>query len=219
MNDANHNRADQAFAEARTRVLERDDYTCRGCNFRSPPSKTGASYQEVHHLDDNHANNDDKNLVTICPLCHQSFHIGHTGLSNGGILVWLPEINQADLNHICRSIIIAFHDNADCQGSARSIYAALEARALYLEDIFCEGASDPAFFGQAMLDSDPATLQKEVIAGIRLLPNPAKFNHMVEHWYSHGYKGIPPETWDSLVITLDKEKGSAQLPETQSQGD
>ena len=62
--------ADAGFTPVRTEVLQRDNYPCRFCGFKA------AKYQEVHHLDDNHQNNDPQNLLTVCNLCHQVHHLG-----------------------------------------------------------------------------------------------------------------------------------------------
>jgi len=203
LSDAAH-AGDPEFNAARDRVLDRDDYTCRACNFRSPPTKTGSSYQEVHHLDDNHRNNAFDNLATLCPLCHQVFHIGNAGLNNGGTIIWLPEISQSDLNHLARSVFVAIVAESEFSGSARSIYASLEARCLYIEEVFASGASDPAFFGQAFLESNQRELRPDLVNGLRLLPSPSRFADAINHWVSVGYQGMPPESWPGLIKAIEE---------------
>lgn len=68
--------ADAEFKLVRQKVLERDEHTCRFCGFRAP------KWQEVHHLDDNHHNNDPDNLVTACMFCHMVHHLGLAGENN-----------------------------------------------------------------------------------------------------------------------------------------
>lgn len=251
---ANVTASDAEFQSARLRVLERDDYTCRGCNFRSPPARTkkgdGPSYMDVHHLDHDHGNNALDNLATMCPFCHQAFHIGYAGVSNGGILIWLPEISQADLNNLARTIFIALIAETDRKeiannpnaatildraedlasrdealvdgrgfdkeayireqmkaiqpalpiaGSARAAYASLEARALYLEEVFAERASDPSFFGQAILDIDEKSINRDIIKNVRLLPRPDRFTEALNHWAKLAYKGLPVSAWPDLI--------------------
>jgi intracellular multiplication protein IcmJ len=87
--------ADKAFQNVRGPVLEAADYTCEFCGFKSD------KYQEVHHLDDDHANNAPLNLACSCPLCHQVFHIGMAGMRDGGWIISLPELTQAELNQLC----------------------------------------------------------------------------------------------------------------------
>lgn len=201
LNDQQHNSiVNDQFAANRLHALERDDYTCRGCNFMSLPTKTGSSFQEVHHLDDNHKNNDVNNLATMCPLCHQVFHIGAAGMTSGGTIVWLPEMTQAELNHLARSLFIAIYSNSEFSGSARALYASIESRAMYVEDVFAAGASDPAFFGQAFLDCDPNKIEPAVTHGLRLLAAPGRFKEAIDHWSAQSYAGVPPSSWSGLVI-------------------
>ena len=57
------------------KVWERDRYKCHFCFFESK------KHQEIHHLNDDHDDYSIDNLVTVCPLCHQSFHLD---IINGG---------------------------------------------------------------------------------------------------------------------------------------
>lgn len=84
--------ADKVFQRTRRAVLESTDYRCEFCGFQS------TKFQEVHHGDDNHQNNAPENLYSACPLCHQVFHIGLAGMKEGGDLVYLPELTQAEIN-------------------------------------------------------------------------------------------------------------------------
>jgi len=86
--------ADKQFANTRIGSLEAANYTCEFCGFQS------SKYQEVHHLDDDHKNNDPRNHGCACPLCHQIFHIGLAGMKSGGELVYVPELTQPEINHL-----------------------------------------------------------------------------------------------------------------------
>lgn len=200
MNDVQHDSiVNDNFVANRAHVLERDDYTCHGCNFMSLPTKNSSSFQEVHHLDDNHRNNEPVNLKTLCPLCHQVFHIGSAGIANGGTIIWIPEISQKDINHLARSIFVAMYTDSEFAGSARALYTALEARSMYVEDVFATGASDPSFFGQAYLDCDPKKLIPQATHGLRILAAPSRFQDAITHWATQSYAGLPPSSWASLI--------------------
>jgi intracellular multiplication protein IcmJ len=201
MKDSHASEADLEFSEVRASILERDDHTCRFCNFRSIPTKKGACWQDVHHLNDDHADNRPDNLVTACPFCHQCFHLGLAGLQRGGTLIWLPELRQHELNNLVRALFCAIRTGSEYEGSAKTIYRILESRSAHLEDVFGEGASDPGFLGQAMIEMSDAEYanRHEVLASVRLLPKPKRFMAAIDHWTGMVSAKIPPDTWERIA--------------------
>ena len=77
-------------------VLKRDDFSCRFCGFRS------TQYQRVIPFADS--------TVTACSFCEQVLALERAGIMGGGVLIWLPEISQIELNHIARAIYVARAD-------------------------------------------------------------------------------------------------------------
>lgn len=109
--------ADDDFAGRRLDAIERDGWRCRACGCPSQPVPHHPSGGfEVHHLDNNHRNNDPANLATLCPLCHGIFHIGWTVRHRKGRLVWLPEVPQAQLDMLVHMAAIARHRTRDAGG-------------------------------------------------------------------------------------------------------
>ncbi|WP_236077299.1 HNH endonuclease signature motif containing protein [Paraburkholderia domus] len=100
MNDHAGEDADREFQQKRLSVLEACGNECEFCGHAS------AKFQEVHHGDDNHANNTRENLFGSCPLCHQVFHLGLAGMRDGGAIIYLPEMSQAELNQLALLIWI-----------------------------------------------------------------------------------------------------------------
>jgi intracellular multiplication protein IcmJ len=118
---------EESFAKTRTEILARDDQTCRFCKFKV------SKYQELHHLDGDHLNNDPSNLVTICNLCHQVFHLGMCAMQNGGFIAAIPELTQTEVNNIVRAIytidlLPKLPDRNNICNKLKSLYAIFEFR-------------------------------------------------------------------------------------------
>lgn len=118
MNDAASEDADMEFSTVRRKVRERDQNTCRFCGFRQPKPDY---YIQVHHLDDDHHNNAMENLVTACMHCHAVQHIGLWGAAGEAVIVYLPEVPQHVLNHLCRVVLVANRYHIKIEGEVRAI--------------------------------------------------------------------------------------------------
>ncbi len=120
--------------DRRYRALQRDDFECAGCGCRSStvPEDIWCGL-EVHHLDDNAANNDLENLITVCPLCHGLLHMDlmlRSGAMPGRFL-WLENVPQSFLNmltHVTAVLEIYLQEGEDVAGSGREGHLALAMR-------------------------------------------------------------------------------------------
>lgn len=94
--------ADKAFERMRLAVLSRDRSICQFCGFGVPErANAGRSgFMEVHHRDDNHENNSEKNLVTACPFCHAVFHFGLSHAQGRGFFILSRGVSQRSLNRM-----------------------------------------------------------------------------------------------------------------------
>jgi intracellular multiplication protein IcmJ len=220
MNDRNSAEADAEFQKVRKRALDRDNHTCRFCGFKA------SKWQEVHHRDDDHTNNSLDNLVTACPYCHMCQHIGLAGHNREAILIFRPEISQADLHHLVRTAQVAERNfemmKADPQAArspnmkiageaaevARSFMASMKASAEAARKLI--HTSEPNDLGNAMmmLPDEAYAKRRELFAGIRLLPlgvrNQGSENvmlQMVDSWLVPGapYGSLKPQTWRALL--------------------
>lgn len=175
-------KADANFKSYEEKVFQRDAYTCRYCGFQA------RNHQEVVNADGNFRNNKLDNLVTSCIFCTQCFFIESIGLGGvgGGILVYLPEISQNQLNAICHVLFCAITNNSGYKNVAQNIYLNLKLRSALIEKKFGEGTSDPANFGYLIVDSIhfPNEKIRQVLSPIRLLPSRAKFRMQIESWAS-----------------------------------
>ena len=168
--------ADPAGGQAHA-ALARDARTCRFCGLAA------GRWAEVFHLDGDHAHDAPDNLAAACPHCHACQHLGRETAGQEYLLVWLPELTQAALNHLARGVHRAFHDHGEAPcpevapsrdtprlRSAYTAYRALAARAALAEQRL--GTSSPRVLGEALLGlSRPAAGRAPALVdGLRLLP-------------------------------------------------
>lgn len=173
-------KADPAFRPFQEKVLERDKYTCQYCGFQAK------DYQEIINIDQNYQNNKISNLCTACCFCAQCFFLESVGVGDygGGTLIYLPEISQAQLNSFCHVIFCAITNDTGYKSTSQSIYRTLKFRAQPIEDKFGEGTSNPAVFGQLIIEAaaNGSKVESTLLTDVRLLPSRAKFNKQIERW-------------------------------------
>jgi intracellular multiplication protein IcmJ len=181
-------KSDPAFLAFSQKVMQRDRYACQFCGFQAK------EFQEVVNLDQNYTNNKLSNLVTACVFCAQCFFIESVGLGDfgGGTLIYLPEIQQADLNSFCHVIFCAIANDTGYKNTAQSIYRNLKFRSQIIEEQFGEGTSNPAVFGQLLLDCE-LSLTETLIQQMRLLPSRGRFKRQIEHWASAALRELATE--------------------------
>lgn len=172
-------KADERFKAYEHKVFERDNYTCQYCGFQAK------IHQEVVNLDYNFKHNQLSNLVTACCFCAQCFFIESIGVGGygGGNLIYLPEISQAELNSFCHVLFCAIANDTGYKGSAQTLYRSFRQRTQLVEEKFGEGTSDPAIFGQLIIDSGISQdVTDKLLTNIRLLPSRARFRVQIEQW-------------------------------------
>jgi intracellular multiplication protein IcmJ len=186
-------------------IWSRDKNKCYYCRFESK------KYQEIHHLNDDHSDNSTDNLVTVCPLCHQNFHLDTSSTTNGGKIVWLPEFSQQELNYLSRAIFIAI-DEADAKEEtenlpgfikiARILENSLAERSLIVDQQIQNGASDPAIFANALINMTESQYEKRFgyLKPFKLLNLRSRFPIQTKYWKNNVFKDIPINTWEKLII-------------------
>lgn len=184
-------KSDQVFAENRKKVLIRDKCTCQFCNFQSK------KFQEVHHIDDNHDNNELNNLVTACPLCHQVHHIWFAGKHRSGTLVYIPDFTQAELINLTRTLWIAqmssdIHIKKYAELLENNIR--LTGQSAVKEKI---DTHDPCVLGEIFQQLSPAEYlaRTERMRGYHLMPLKQAFTKQIQYWLDHVYADLNPESW------------------------
>ncbi|BCB21840.1 HNH endonuclease [Bosea sp. ANAM02] len=222
--------ADAEFQMVKPQVRARDNDSCRFCGFRSPK---GGYYMQVHHRNDDHSDNRPDNLVTTCMHCHAVHHIGFWGQDRGAgreaSIIYLPEISQAHLSHLCRTILVARRycekvvadpkEMEDRKQSARQIAESAEV----LMDRFRSrealaearlGSSDPVDLANALLKLNDEDYERRIesLSPYRLLllgPHCKErgtdmMPQIVDDWLGPGgpYGNIKPAVWKNLVQNL-----------------
>ncbi|HVX00035.1 MAG TPA: type IVB secretion system protein IcmJDotN [Candidatus Babeliaceae bacterium] len=185
-------REDKAFLPVAERVFQRDNYTCQFCGFQA------RQYQEVINLDGNYTHNKLSNLITACCFCSQCLFLESVGIDEmgGGQLIYLPEMSQADLNSFCHVLFCAMGNGTGYQDTSQSIYRSLKFRSQSIENKYGAGTSNPATFGQIILEyqSNNPNAQLDVLRDLRLLPSHTKFKVQLDAWAAAALEELAAES-------------------------
>jgi intracellular multiplication protein IcmJ len=203
-------RLDKKKAE---KTLKRDKYTCRFCGFHSEQFQRIVYCKEAG----------DPPFATACGFCELCLTLDRTGLANAGILVWLPEIGQAELHHIMRAIYIAKAGTGEIVAAGARALDALMARRSDAKKRL--GTDDPLLLATVMHESltdEEYENTSRKIDGIRLLPldkhlvrtpkgNINQFPQMIKYWQSPPgpYGKIPLQEWTNLFKAMTPAVGQA----------
>lgn len=182
--------SDRVYIEARKKVLSRDRHTCRFCGFRSAKN-------EVHHMNDDHSDHSNGNLVTACVLCHMSFHIAFAGIKGRGTIIALPSssITQGGLNQLVRHLWIAEElGDGDLKNTASQLLSRLEKSEIQATALV--GTSNASILGDYMTSlSDEDYLKRaDALEGIFLMPSKAAYKSYIKTW-SEEAKNFNPKQW------------------------
>ncbi|MEZ8292750.1 HNH endonuclease [Vibrio splendidus] len=188
---------DQAYQEIRPVILERDNNTCQYCGFHS------TKMQEVHHVDDDHSNQDESNLATICVLCHMAFHIGFAGANEMGCIIYTEDhqnITQAQFNNLIRTLWVGeLSDDRDKKLMCGALLTRFSKMRVPAKKKY--GTSDPTWFGDYLLKLSKENYEKreKAFAGALFLPNKDKYKKEIKFWSENTFRGIPSTTWTSIA--------------------
>lgn len=171
-------RNDPAFKVVSGQVLQRDQSTCQYCGFYAEEG------QEIINMDQNYSRNSTLNLLTACPFCAQCGFLESLGKGSygGATLIYLPEFDQSRLNGLCHALFQAIVNHTEEADSAQQCYRSLKSRAQVVEEQLGNGMSDPAVFGQLLVESGATFLPDTLVFDLRLLPIRTTFQSQVEGW-------------------------------------
>ncbi len=207
----------QVEGDTAAKVFARDGHACRFCGFCAP------GHQEIACPDAGPPRPDLLNLVTACPLCHDCGHLGRETVEQSLVVIWLPEVSQAVLNHLVRTVHVALHVYGEPLHMAErpvgddpplrcayNCYRALSDRMQHaLRRI---GTTSPRELGAALIGLPPAASarQAELSSGLRLLSRGRLFRDgsdiypdLVRAWAEEGGPChglvVPSRAWRSTI--------------------
>lgn len=199
--------------QASETVFQRDDHTCQCCGFKAK------QWQKILHLNGNTNDFSDKNVLTTCIFCHQCFDLESVAEMESGMLIWLPEMSQADLNNLMRAVYVSRRAQGNINKLALKIIDMLYARGEEARRRL--GSDSPEALALVMRDfltTGEYRKAQKAIDGIRLLPlakrtvpnpNPNEegttneFALILGYWIMHVFKEAPPQNWTSMFQQAD----------------
>lgn len=198
--------------EIRQKIFERDNNTCRHCGF------TSQKYQDISFVDGDKSNLQADNLLTACIYCEQCFDLEKVAQMRSGLLVWLPEIDQADLHHIARAIYVARISQGSIAETAKSALEKLmgrreEAKArLHTDDPYLLSVVMKDFLGPRQY-----AMREKKLEGIKLFPLDRRiikegdlefnqFPQILAYWRSKNgpFGGKAPAQWKNFYAKLSE---------------
>ena len=196
--------------EYRDAVLARDEHTCRYCGFQS------RKYQEINYVGKSDKPSGPDDYVAACTFCHQCFHLERVERMQSGAVIWLPEIGQAALHHICRAIYVARISQGPMAEAARDALETLLARKEEAKNRL--GTDSPRILATVLQDFFEAREYKNRAAklkGFRILPLDRRiikegdlefnqFPQVLAYWRSKDgpFGARPPRQWINLYYDL-----------------
>lgn len=186
---------DLEFSVIRPKVIARDSNTCVYCGV-------SMDKMHVHHENDNHDDNRMDNLCAVEDLCHAVNHIGL--LAKSGAMVYLPGFSQADMVHLCRTIVVAVSFGGEIGEKARKLAALIVSRfGEPVTKVF--GSNNPADFGNALLalsDSDYAS--REVpLKDVRVMFKPDPLTEYAARARKAMYTNLDPSLWGRIYSDFE----------------
>ena len=195
------------------KALARDDHTCRFCGFHSAQFQRTIPYAEAG----------DPPVATVCTFCEQVLSLERAGITGAGLLIWLPEITQINLNHLVRAIYVARAGKGAMADLATRALDALTVRRTEAKKRL--GSDDPLLLATILRESLDADEVKTAVAkldGIRLLPSEKymmrgakgdanQFPQIAKFWMSPSgpFGQLPADKWQDLLKSALAAAGNA----------
>lgn len=212
----------------REAVLSRDSHVCAYCDFQSK------KYQEVLYVgtdSESAAKGFSPSLYqTVCPFCHQCFFLDKIERMQSGVLIWLPELDQAALNHLARAVYVARVSQGASADAAKDVLDALLSRRSEAKSRL--GTDSPRILAVVMqdfLEPEEYRQRQKRLNGFRVLPLDRRivkegdlefnqFPQMLAYWRSKEgpFGGAPVRSWGSLLFDFQARLSTPGLGSLQA---
>jgi len=200
-------------ADIKQKILERDDHRCGFCSFKSE------KYQDVTALDSNIMNTKLDNLVTSCIFCQQCFDLEKVAQMRSGVLVWMPEIEQAELHHIARAIYVARISQGSMADTAKKLLEVIMKRRTDAQArIHTDDPNVMAMVMRDFLGKKSYAMRDKKLDGIRLFPLDRRiikegdlefnqFPQILAYWRSKKgpFGGKIPNQWKNYYAEINQK--------------
>lgn len=198
--------------ELKQKIFERDGHVCQCCGFKSK------KYQEILHKNQLVSDVSENNLMTVCIFCHQCFNLESVSQMRSGVLIWLPEIDQATLHHIARAIYVArISQGPVAEAARRALDVLMGRREVVKKRIHTD---DPYILSTVLRDylgEKHYAGRVEKLKGVRLFPLDRRiikeadlefnqFPQILAYWRSKEgpFGGKAPPQWVSIYQQISK---------------
>lgn len=169
--------SEEEFARMREKALRRDTYVCQGCGllFEAYDGAPGGGL-DVHHINANPRDNRIENLVSLCPLCHGTQHLGFFARRFGNMmqLIFCPEISQNSLNMLSWVSAIVFYRSQNLQScdsvfrdKANLLTSTLTKRQEFPKNYFASASVMKNFLDMQRDKNGPVASLATILATIR----------------------------------------------------
>ena len=206
-NDARRQAADNEYRAKRPGVIARSNGRCVYCNYSSK------QHNEVHHLDDDHHNNDERNFGIACRACHPYQHIGEPskagdvageGLGAQTILAAIPELSAQDVNHLQRAIGAALLEPQEGAVAKAILHHLTETRCAPVKVVW--ETCLPVNFAAALAQLSPGEYEArgDAVGHLRLIYK----EDMLEQFGRQlllDYPALPVKSWEGVAADVARK--------------
>jgi len=152
------------------------DQKCAYCGYASDKNNLVNKNFDYH-------DNSKNNIVPACTLCTPCVVMDGFGQDPafGGVIVFIPEFTQIQINHLVRALYASSEKNATYHSRLNEIFLSFEERKEYVEKIFGKNSFQIEYFAQGLLDIfiDSKKLQHPIFKNLRFLPDKAKLKNEI----------------------------------------